>query len=94
MNIERMKNAEFYRCLWEIFDPNRPAKPDDETGGLFLTVPLKLSKIWTTKELRELSKQKAAPPEEKKRKITFKRSAKPKFGRAGEDHNEGAGGLL
>ena len=66
---------------------------DEMAGGLFLTVPLVLCRVWTLKELKELCKRPPPEPEKKKRIFTFTRAAKPKYGRAGDDFGEGEGGL-
>lgn len=98
VNIERMKNAEVFRIVWHIFSQPQPsprergAAPlrgrDDE---LFLTVPLELGRVWTRAELKELSKKPPPAPVETKKKTEWKMRAKPKFGRAGDDHAGGSG---
>ena len=74
-------------------DGSSRSSGDEMAGGLFLTVPLVLCRVWTLKELKELCKRPPPEPEKKKRIFTFTRAAKPKYGRAGDDFGEGEGGL-
>ena len=76
-----------------MFGRGSRSSGDEMAGGLFLTVPLVLCRVWTLKELKELCKRPPPEPEKKKRIFTFTRAAKPKYGRAGDDFGEGEGGL-
>ena len=58
-----------------------------------LAIPLRLRDLWTPAEIKELSKPKAPPQKEKKKKYDWQLRPKPKFGQS-TDNEKGAPGLF
>ena len=84
VNIERMKKNEVFRILNDLINVRSDTK---------VVVPLRLRELWTPQELKEMSKEKKAPPKEKKRVTEWQLRPKPKFGKS-TDTETGEAGLM